>query len=63
MSASFSMETGGSTYSVFKIINGLAQVPFKGVLIEAYKGTGRKKLYEFFNDILVIQLVWIVVFP
>ena len=25
-----------------KIINGLAQVPFQGVLVEAYKGTRRK---------------------
>ena len=25
----------------YKIINGLAQVPFEGVLIEAYKGTRR----------------------
>ena len=27
-----------------KIINGLAQVPFEGVLVEAYKGTRRKHL-------------------
>ena len=26
----------------YKIINGLAQVPFEGVLVEAYKGTRRK---------------------
>ena len=41
MVASFSEETGGggSTNSVFKIINSLAQVPFEGVLIVAYKGT------------------------
>ena len=26
----------------YKIINGLAQVPFEGVLDEAYKGTRRK---------------------
>ena len=26
----------------YKIINGLAQVPFEGVLVEAYKGTTRK---------------------
>ena len=25
----------------YKIINGLAQVPFEGVLVEAYKGTRR----------------------
>ena len=39
---SLSKETGGSTYSVLQIINGLAQVPFEGVLVEAYKGTRRK---------------------
>ena len=40
MAASFSKETGGSTNFVLqKIINGLAQVPFEGVLIEAYTGT------------------------
>ena len=26
----------------YKIINGMAQVPFEGVLVEAYKGTRRK---------------------
>ena len=26
----------------YKIINGLAQVPFEGVLVEAYRGTRRK---------------------
>ena len=31
----FSKETGGSTYSVLLNFNGLAQVPFKGVLVEA----------------------------
>ena len=31
----------------YKIINGLAQVPFKGVLIEAYKGTRRKHSMKF----------------
>ena len=30
-----------------KIINGLAQVPFEGVLVEAYKGTRRKHNMEF----------------
>ena len=44
--ASFSKETGGSTYS-YKIINGLAQVPFEGVLVEAYKGTRRKHNMKF----------------
>ena len=45
--ASLSKETGGSTYSVFKIINGMAQVPFEGVLVEAYKGTRRKHNMKF----------------
>ena len=31
----------------YKIINGLAQVPFAGVLVEAYKGTGRKHSMKF----------------
>ena len=44
MDTSFSNETGGSTYPVYKIINGLAQVPFEGVLVEAYKGTRRNTL-------------------
>ena len=30
-----------------KIINGLAQVPFEGVLVEAYKGTRRKPNMKF----------------
>ena len=30
-----------------KIINGLAQVPFEGVLVEAYKGTRRKHNMKF----------------
>ena len=30
-----------------KIINGLAQVPFEGVLVEAYKGTKRKHNMKF----------------
>ena len=34
---------GDSTYSVLQfIINGLAQVPFEGILVGAYKGTRRK---------------------
>ena len=32
---------------VDKIINGLAQVPFEGVLVEAYKGTRRKHSKKF----------------
>ena len=31
----------------YKIINGLAQVPFEGVLLEAYKGTKRKHNMKF----------------
>ena len=31
----------------YKIINGLAQVPFEGVLVEAYKGIGRKHNMKF----------------
>ena len=32
---------------IYKIINGLAQVPFEGVLVEAYKGTRRKHNMKF----------------
>ena len=31
----------------YKIINGLAQVPFDGVLVEAYKGTRKKHNMKF----------------
>ena len=31
----------------YKIINGLAQVPFEGVLVETYKGTRRKHSIKF----------------
>ena len=31
----------------YKIINGLAQVPFEGVLVEAYMGTRRKRSMKF----------------
>ena len=31
----------------YKIINGLAQVPFEGVLVEAYKATRRKHNMKF----------------
>ena len=31
----------------YKIINGLAQVPFEGVLVEAYKGIRRKHNMKF----------------
>ena len=38
----------------YKIINGLAQVPFEGVLVEAYKGTRRNTTWNL--DRLAIQL-------
>ena len=52
MAASFSKETAGSNpparlILLYKIINGLAQVPFKGVLVEAYKCTRRKHNMKF----------------
>ena len=31
----------------YKFINGLAEVPFEGVLVEAYKGTSRKHNMKF----------------
>ena len=31
----------------YKFINGLAQVPFEGVLVEAYRGTSRKHNMKF----------------
>ena len=31
----------------YKIFNGLAQVPFEGILVEAYKGTRRKYNIQF----------------
>ena len=31
---------------LYKIINGWAQVPFEGILLEAYKGTRKKTQYE-----------------
>ena len=31
----------------YKIINGLSQVPFEGVLVKAYKGTRRKHNMKF----------------
>ena len=34
-------------YFFYKIINGLAQVPFEGVLVEAYTGTRRKHNMKF----------------
>ena len=43
MNASFSRETEGSTYSVLQNY----QVPFEGVLVEAYKGTRRKHNMKF----------------
>ena len=48
MATSFSKETGGTNYNIFfLIINGWAQVPFEGVLVEAYKGTRRKHNMKF----------------
>ena len=38
---------GWTPFSQRKIINGLAQVPFEGVLVEAYKGTRRKHSMKF----------------
>ena len=48
MTATFSNETGGSTYSLFfyKIINGFAQVPFKAVFVETYKGTRKNMKFR-----------------
>ena len=37
----------------YKIINGLSQVPFEGVLVEAYKGTRRKHNSRFSLKLLV----------
>ena len=45
MDTSFSKET--LLILFYKIINGLAQVPFEGVLVEAYKGTRRKHNMKF----------------
>ena len=39
MVASFSRET----HSFYRIIKGLAEVPFEGILIEVYKGTITKQ--------------------
>ena len=45
MAASFSKETRIILF--YTIINGLTQVPFEGVLDEAYKGTRRKHNMKF----------------
>ena len=45
MATSFSKETGLILF--YKIINGLVQVPFEGILIESYKGTRRKHNMKF----------------
>ena len=45
MATSFSKEAGLILF--YKIINGFAQVPLAGVLIEAYKGTRRKHNMKF----------------
>ena len=42
----------------YKIINGLAQVPFEGVLVEAYKCTRRKHSMKFIQ----IGHTWTVIF-
>ena len=45
---SFSQRRHASRFIMFyKIINGLAQVPFECVLVEAYKGTRRKHNMKF----------------
>ena len=44
MAASFSKETGARP---ILIINGLAQVPIEGVLVEAYNGSRRKHNMKF----------------
>ena len=41
---------------LYKIINGLAQVPFEGVLVEAYKGTRRKN-----NLVIIIMHIYIII--
>ena len=43
----FLMCWGGRLFLFYKIINGFAQVPFEGVLVEAYKGTRRKHNMKF----------------
>ena len=47
MAASFPNDTVGYTISVYKSMNGLSQMPFEGLLIEAYKGTRRKHNMKF----------------
>ena len=48
MDTSFSKERQEARLILFyKIINGLAQVPFEGVLVGAYKGTRRKHNMKF----------------
>ena len=46
VAASFSNETGEAARLIlfYKIINGLAKVPFKSVIIEAYMDTRRNKI-------------------
>ena len=41
----------------YKIINGLAQVPFEGLLIEAYKGTRRKHNIQEAQLILFYKII------
>ena len=40
----------------YKIINGLAQVPFEGVFVEAYKGTRRKHNMKFRSAIQLASM-------
>ena len=48
----------------YKIINGLARVPFEDVLVEGYKGTIRKHNMKFRQiGHTTSQYVWTVVFP
>ena len=49
----------------YKIIYGLAQLPFEGVLVEAYKGTRRKHNMKFrqIGHTTSQYGLWTVVFP
>ena len=47
MAASFQGKQEARLIMFYKIIKGLAQVPFEGVLVEAYKGTRRKHNMKF----------------
>ena len=45
--ASFSSRQEARLILFYKIVTGLAQVPFEGALVEEYKGTRRKHNMEF----------------